>query len=371
MNTHLHIVCFDVPYPPDYGGVVDLFYKIKYLHDAGVKIHLHCFEYGRGRQEVLKQFCEEVYYYPRKKVVFPLLPFIVASRKNRMLKNRLLADGYPILLEGVHCSYHLFKGDLPANRCWVRLHNVEWKYYANLAKSSGVFLKSLYFLWESWMLKRYEERLAFKGRFLCLNREDLEVYQSMGAERVEYLPLFVENGGKVFSEEGWGDYCLYHGNLSVPENEKVVTFLVQEVFAHLQVKFVVAGKNPSTRLMTLCRNHHVECIANPSETELNNLIREAQLNVLPSANNTGIKVKIINALSKGRFVMTNKVGVDKAGSWKALCIVANKAPEWRESVISAMEKHFTLEDIARRQEVLSGEFSAVANTQKLISFIFS
>ncbi|MBW7839703.1 MAG: glycosyltransferase [Chitinophagaceae bacterium] len=369
MSQHLHIVCFDVPYPPDYGGVVDLFFKIKYLHDAGVKIHLHCFEYGRGRQEVLKQYCEEVYYYPRKKVVLPLLPFIVASRKNQMLKNRLLADSYPVLLEGVHCSYHLFKGDLPAGRCWVRLHNVEWKYYANLAKSSGAFLKSLYFLWESWMLKRYEKKLAVKGRFLCLNREDVKVYQSMGAKRVEYLPVFVEDGGRVFSKEGKGDYCLYHGNLSVSENEKVVTFLIQEVCTHLPVKFVVAGKNPSVRLMTLCRNHHVECIVNPSETELHNLIREAQLNVLPSANNTGIKVKIINALSKGRFVMTNKEGVDKATSWKDLCIVANDAAEWRESISSAMEKRFTLEDIARRQEVLSREFSVVENTQRLLSFI--
>ena len=49
-EKHLHIVCLDVPYPVDYGGVFDLFYKIKALSEAGVKIHLHCFEYGRGQQ---------------------------------------------------------------------------------------------------------------------------------------------------------------------------------------------------------------------------------------------------------------------------------------------------------------------------------
>jgi hypothetical protein len=50
MNKTLHIICHDVPWPADYGGVVDLFYKIKALHDEGVKIKLHCFDYGRGKR---------------------------------------------------------------------------------------------------------------------------------------------------------------------------------------------------------------------------------------------------------------------------------------------------------------------------------
>lgn len=41
--TKLHIVAFDVPYPPDYGGVIDIFYKLKSLNDAGCKIYFHCF----------------------------------------------------------------------------------------------------------------------------------------------------------------------------------------------------------------------------------------------------------------------------------------------------------------------------------------
>jgi hypothetical protein len=50
MTRHLHIICLNVPFPVDYGGVFDLFYKLPALHDQGVKIHLHCFEYGRGEQ---------------------------------------------------------------------------------------------------------------------------------------------------------------------------------------------------------------------------------------------------------------------------------------------------------------------------------
>ena len=54
MDKHLHIISFDVPWPADYGGVIDVFYKVKALHDIGVKVHLHCFTYGRQSQDEVK-----------------------------------------------------------------------------------------------------------------------------------------------------------------------------------------------------------------------------------------------------------------------------------------------------------------------------
>ena len=59
--TKLHIVSFDVPFPPNYGGVIDVFYKIKALHKLGVKIILHTFDYGRGKPTELNNYCEEIF----------------------------------------------------------------------------------------------------------------------------------------------------------------------------------------------------------------------------------------------------------------------------------------------------------------------
>ena len=51
-SDFLNIICFDVPFPADYGGAIEEFYKIKSLHAAGVKIYLHCFVYsGRTKQK--------------------------------------------------------------------------------------------------------------------------------------------------------------------------------------------------------------------------------------------------------------------------------------------------------------------------------
>ena len=115
MDKHLHIITHDVPWPADYGGVIDIYYKIKSLHNLGIKIHVHCFTGGRKPQPDLNNYCEEVIYYPRKKNLPGILsgiPYIVQSRSNSDLLKNLTKDNYPVLMEGIHCTYFLQKNKL-------------------------------------------------------------------------------------------------------------------------------------------------------------------------------------------------------------------------------------------------------------------
>ncbi|WP_162127636.1 glycosyltransferase family protein [Flavobacterium phycosphaerae] len=70
-NKPLHIISFDNPYPPDYGGVIDVFYKLKSLHALGYAIHLHCFYDKRNAvSEELKAITETVHLYKKTEVRF-------------------------------------------------------------------------------------------------------------------------------------------------------------------------------------------------------------------------------------------------------------------------------------------------------------
>ncbi|MCC6370990.1 MAG: hypothetical protein IT236_08305, partial [Bacteroidia bacterium] len=85
MSHSLNIVSFDIPFPANYGGVIDVYYKIKALNQLGIKIHLHCFNYGRDESEELAKICETVNYYPRKKfyqAIYSNVPYIVGSRQS-------------------------------------------------------------------------------------------------------------------------------------------------------------------------------------------------------------------------------------------------------------------------------------------------
>jgi len=373
LEKHLHIVCLDVPYPVDYGGVFDLFHKIRLLHAAGIQIHLHCFEYGRGEQPILNDYCVEVNYYERHeghKGFSYKLPYIVCSRSNGQLLERLLRDDHPILLEGIHCTYLVNDPRFKDRKLILRLHNVEYQYYRQLYFCEKSLLKKIYYHHESNLLRQYEHRIADKMKILAVSPRDSELYrQEFGAENIDTLPVFLPFE-EVRSKEGTGCFCLYHGNLSVPENEQVVIWLLKKVFSLLEMPFIISGKSPSVKLTRLIHQYPHTClIPDPSEEELQDLIAKAQINILPSFNCTGIKLKLLNALYNGRHCIVNKDAVEDTGL-EPLCHVADNAGTFRSLVTSLAEKPFTREEISSRDSILGKLFNQQKNLQKLLHTIW-
>ncbi len=373
MDKHLHIVTHDVPWPADFGGVVDLFYKIKTLHQLGIKIHLHCYTSKRAEQPMLNRYCESVDYYPRKKNLSILpysIPYIVLSRCDKNLLINLEKDSYPILLEGIHCTYHLFKGKLKNRKVLVRLHNVEYSYYKNLhAAESGIFRKMYYFI-ESILLKKYEKKLAQTSTFLTVSKTDEALYKNdFHAQDLHFLPVFIP-WSQIKSKVGEGNFCLYHGNLSVNENEKAAIWLLEEIFSKINIPFVVAGKNPSSTLKKAAYQQLNTCLVeNPSEFELDDLIRKAQVNILPSFNSTGVKLKLINALFNGRHCLVNKAAAEGTAVEDA-CYFAEDTKEFSTEILRLFEQPFTEEDILKRKQILGELYDNNKNAETLIKLLY-
>lgn len=373
MDKHLHIITLDVPWPADYGGVVDLFYKLVWLHKLGVKIHLHCFTSGRPPQDELDKYCESVQYYPRR--TFPQgvslrLPYIVSSRINKELSSNLQQDNYPILMEGIHCTFLLHDGALKQRKVFVRLHNVEFNYYNKLAAQEKNIFKKAYYKTESLLLKRYERTIANKAVFWSVSTVDSTVYQTeFGARQIEFLPVFLP-WHEVNYQLQKGCFCLYHGNLSVNENYEAVKWLLTEVFNDLDIPFVIAGKNPSQQLEELVHSKTTCClVTNPSEKEMQDLIKKAQVNVLPSFNNTGVKLKILNALYNGKFCLVNLAAAEGAGI-DGLCHLAETAADFKQSVKDLYQLPYNEVNALHRQQVLDASYNNEKNARLLISWIY-
>lgn len=372
MEKHLHIISLDVPYPVNYGGVFDLFYKLPALQQQGVKIHLHCFENGRDEQDALNKYCVSVDYYKRLKGhqgISASLPYIVATRKSESLLESLLLDDHPIFMEGVHCTYLLNDDRFKNRKCFVRQHNVEHVYYRHLYETTTSFTKKAYYWWESKLLYDYEKRIVNRATFWGVSHKDVEDYQMLGCKDIDYLPLFLPQW-KVKGALGKGHFCLYHGNLSVDENEKAATWLLQEIFADLEIPFVVAGKEPSRKLKVLAHSKPHTCLAeNPSEKEMADLISKAHIHVLPSFNATGIKLKLINALFNGRHCLVNEAGAQGSGL-ESVCYVADTVEAMQSLITQLYHQPFTLEDLEQRQHLLDNMFDNTANAKQMVKWIW-
>jgi hypothetical protein len=372
MSQQLHIISFNVPYPPDYGGVMDVFYKIKALHDLGIKIVLHCFEYGRKESEVLNQVCEKVYYYKREHSIRDFTsptPYIVKTRKSSELLKNLAVDESPVLFEGLHTCYYLDHEELKDRVKAVRMHNVEWDYYRHLGKNESGMFRRFYFFTESIKLKNFEKILSYADHLLPISKSDAD-YLDKKFDNVTHVPAFHPNE-EVISLAGKGDYILYHGNLSVVENNQAAIFLVSKVFNNLDLKLIIAGSDPSNMLVeAVKKNRNVELRINPGEVEMMRLIRHAHINLLPTFQNTGTKLKLLNALFNGRFVVANTPMVENTGL-DGLCIVEDKAEDIAKALLRLTEIAFEETETLKRKDLLGQLYSNSTNAARLLPLLFA
>ena len=281
----------------------------------------------------------------------------------------LLKDNYPILMEGIHCTYPLLDKRFRHRRLFVRLHNVEYRYYYHLYKSTGSLFKKIYYLTESILLKKLERHVAGKaGTVWTVSYKDAAVYkEKFNCKNVCYLPLFLPSW-QVTGQYGKGNYCIYHGNLEVAENEQAVLWLINEVFAGLAIPLVVTGKNPSSGLLKAAKAGGIRVAANASDTEMETLIAGAHIQILPSFNATGIKIKLLNALYNGRHCVVNTAAVDGT-ELDILCHVGNTPAEMQQLIKELWQQPFSQEEISKRKGLLYSSFNNAVNAQNILKAI--
>jgi hypothetical protein len=371
-SDHIHIVSFNIPYPPNYGGLIDVYYKIRSLTDLGVKVHLHTFYYdGRERSPELEDLCYETHYYPRLRFGNPFekkLPYIVKTRKSNKLLKNLCSDNFPILFEGIHCTYYLDHPSLSGRLRIVRMHNIEFLYYKNLARVEKNFFKRYYLNQESQSLRYYQQILSKASLIAAISPVD-QILLNLKFQNSFYLPVFHPNS-EVTSQTGRGGHILYHGNLGVGENNEAALFLVNNICNNIDLPFIIAGSNPSRELLKSVEAFpHIKIITNPGVDEINNLISNSQINLMPTFQDTGIKLKLINALYKGRYCIANTKMVKDTGL-ESLCTIADDPMTMKQEIKNLFIKDFDQPEIEKRQEILLEHFNNKTSAGILISKVF-
>ena len=369
----LHVVSFQVPYPPAYGGLIDVYYKLKALKEAGCDIVLHTYKYRTEEAPQLNEVAGKVYYYERFTGVsslFSFIPYIVYSRRNRLLLQRLNEDDSPILFEGLYTCYFLDHKSLRSRLKLVRTHNVEHDYYKHLGDSAVSFFKRCYYRLEACKLRSYEKQLRHADAILAITPFDQEYFSKCYASvPAEWIPCFYNN---ILPDTSTGtdSYVLYHGNLSVDENVHAALYILNDLLPSLDrnIRVIIAGKSPAPALVKRIADFsNVQLIADPSEEEMQRLIVRARINLLLTFQDTGIKLKLIHSLFKGHgFCLVNTPMLTDS-ALAPLCLVA----DGRTALVKQIERLYVMEpsaeEVEKRIRHLQMIYDNHANACKLLS----
>lgn len=387
----------ELPYPPDHGGRLDCWRRIKALRAQGHTVMLVCFYDDFGRRpdaaviRAVKEHVQVLIVRPLRKSLIERLatlsrtatvPWHAAARAPHGRSRRDLctqiADFRPDLLwlEGPQA------GEL-ADACRRRLrcpmiyrsHNVEHVYRRQLARASGSLVTSLRLLATTVHLKRYQLRLMRQSDLvLDISEKDADYWRTRGVDHVRWLPPLAESPtpqlplAPVDPDADGPIDVLFLGNLHTPNNVEGVRWLVEEVAPHVlqrrpQTRFVLAGSRPSAEVRGFTQRPGIELIANVDDPST--LQRRARVLVNPVRRGSGVNIKAIDMLMTDLPLVSTSTGTeglpdfvraqfdtqDDADGFAAAIVRALEAPPGHQPGRAAARTTFSSQTL---QQVLRG-----------------
>ncbi len=196
-------------------------------------------------------------------------------------------------------------------------HNVESLRLRRLSRNSRNPILKLFLFYQYLKLYRFEKR---EPRFfdVCtpVSQNDADTLREMGAGgNLTIIPNGVDTG--YFSpgnKKAAPRSLVWVGAMNDMYNSEAVNYFCEEIFPLIHkevpdVKFTAIGKSPTKKLMRLASaNKNIKVLGYVDDVR--GAIDEAAVYIAPIKSGGGTKLKVLNALSMARPVVTTTVGAE-------------------------------------------------------------
>jgi len=244
-----------------------------------------------------------------------------------------------------------------------------------VAQSTPMGFKRSYLKHLSLTLRAYElEHLNDYDGVVCITKNDADYFRNNGCRRpVTAIPFGVETPGKQPAEESVEPNSLFHiGAMDWMPNQESIEWLLKEIWP------VVHHRTPQAHLYLAGRKMPKRWI----ETEIDGVtvvgevddakefIAAKKINIVPLISGSGIRVKIIEAMSAGKVVVTTTVGaqgIDYTDGKNLL--IANSPEEFATQIERCMNDDSFCKSIGEEAKKLIAEhYNGERLTEELIQF---
>lgn len=344
MSKKILLICFDTPYPDNYGGVVDIERKFKFFHNNGFKIDLICssfdLERTRNFEDIIAHNHDIIDHYHIENIdvsfrkillLFSLKPFSIRVREINFHKiNFIQNHEYDLVLVEHLKSTHKIKSLRiilqNSSKFWLRMHNDEAEYYGNLMKVEPNILKKIFFLTECFKYKYYQRKIlnnnVFDG-FLYISSRDKDRLQNTSVltdQKHILLPIYQEKITKKTRNLSRKIDFLYVGNLDLNDNfdalKQMILFLKHHGLENTKINIVgkCTGIKREQEIKTLFSDFlNIKFDFNVDNKTLDHAYADSKFFLNFSSNKSGVKTKLIDAINRMVPVISDDNGVIGSG----------------------------------------------------------
>jgi len=323
------------PFPPDHGHYIRTYNILKYIarhHNiyflAFVK-NEEDFKYV----EPIRKICKSAdvfinpydvsrykFYLSLMLNIFSPLPYIAQKYYQKNMKQKMKEVLKENKIDIVHFDMlHLsrYRREIQNIPTTLTEHNVESLRILSLLKNSKNLIFKTFMYLQYIKLKRFEKRIC-PNFDICVTVSEYDL-KALKAISPSAKFVVVPNGvdTSYFAPDGFShvpDSLIWVGGMNSMYNKEAVDFFVNEIFPLIEkeipnVKFTVIGKSPTKKLLHLSKiNGNVKAIGYVDDVRP--YINSAAVYVASIKSGGGTKLKVLNALSMAKPVVTTSVGAE-------------------------------------------------------------
>ena len=364
----------ELPYPPHSGGRIKSFRLVDYLAKH-YQLSVSCILKGNDsdyKDEFLQKFTGE-FYAEHVNVERNAKNLMISYYKNVPLNwyrtysktfaqtIAQQANQFDIIFVD-HYEVFQYIPESFAGLIILHEHNAEYVMWERFAKEIKHPAKRLAALLESYRIKKYELKSCNHSDIIFAAPNDIDNLIKIGVNpdkckltyhlgddsQLDLPDLVFENTEKAL---------INVGTLSWEANVDGLLWFLDEAWPlikqdHADIKFYIVGKNPDKRLLDISKNDP-NIIFTGFVENLETYFSKCRVFVAPVRFGSGIKVKVINAMSRGLPVVTTRVGTEGLDVQHMKHIALSETPEdMRNNVNQLLTDKSTWQTIEQNSRIL-------------------
>lgn len=301
------------------GGKIDILMRIKALNNFTNNIDIYTV-LKKGECEHLEKGVNinNIYVdHVDNKIInlFRLDPISVNNRYSKNIKQKI-HENDKIYDIAIYENYNMYKyeRDIKSKVKCLRVHNIESLSRNQLFKATLPNAKAFLEYIEGIKYKRVEKLCLSKfDYFLFISKDEMEY---MSKKYPEFKGKFIwlapaTDISPVVSRSNYRKEILYYGDMTVYHNIKGLKWYVDNVLPEIlkeeNVELTVIGKI-SQKDKEYISKDNVNVLGYVDD--LDEYISRADLVIAPIFTGAGVKIKVINTLSKGKILLTTTKGIE-------------------------------------------------------------
>ncbi len=322
-----------IPYPLNEGGTIGIYNYTRGFKEANCEVTLlaldakkHHTDIENAKNELEKYAEVEIYPIDTDVRLIPALKNLFTPDSYNVerfyskdfelaIAQKLQSNDFDIIqIEGTYPARYtevILKNKGPA-KVVLRQHNVEYQIWERLSKNARNPLKKWYFHLLSNRLKEYErEHLNQFDAVVPVTPDDGRLFEGLGCTK----PIFPSPAGidvNIWKPEKASDHkSIYHiGSLEWMPNVEALMWFLDEVWPLVledqsDLKLYVAGKGMPDEI----RQMKIRGVTMVGEVDdAPEFIKDKAISIVPLKSGSGIRLKILEAMSAGKAVVSTSIG---------------------------------------------------------------